>query len=87
MNTTTLVRELYKTKQALYQLNRRERELKQEVHRRMTELQTNEFDVGEFVCTRTVQSRQYVRRADVPQELWEQLATPTQFPVLRVRPH
>jgi len=59
--------------------------LKEKIHDLMTNNGVNKISSDTFLATRTIQSKETIKKATVPEDVWNRYATTVEFPVLRVK--
>jgi hypothetical protein len=59
--------------------------LKEKIHVLMNNNGVNKISSDGFLATRTIQTKETIKKASVPEDIWSQYATLSEFPVLRVK--
>jgi len=82
-----LLAELHTVRQTKNDLIQQENYLKWRIHTMMNQQGVNQFNTENYTCFRYVQPRQSIKRSQVDQAVWAQLATEEDYPVLKVVPN
>jgi hypothetical protein len=59
--------------------------LKEKIHELMNDKEVNKIATDRYLATRTFQTKETIKRATVPEDIWNRYATTVEFPVLRVK--
>ena len=86
MSVEDLMEDLFQVKRILREMKYREEFLKERLNLEMDLRQTNMIRTDYFQVKRRTQTREFIHKNDVPEEVWQQLATPTTFWVMNVKP-
>lgn len=79
--------ELYNVRQTKNELIQQENYLKWRIHTLMNQQGTNQFTTPNYTCFRYIQPRESIKRSEVDEAVWTQLARQHDFPVLKVIPN
>lgn len=79
---SNLVNYLHNIRRQMRELQNQEKSIKNYIHQYMTRYNTNSFTTNYWICQRKLREREQITKDNVPQEIWEEYATPVIFPVL-----
>jgi hypothetical protein len=80
-----LLEEYADLKKQLLTIRKREKKIKDKIHRLMDKNQCHKIDSDRFVCHRRFQKRETIQKSDLPTTIWQQYKKVTEFSVLSIK--
>lgn len=84
MSIEQMLNDYYSVKQQLNILKKDEAYIRKHILEAMKTNRTNMLNTDNYVCVRTFQTREIIRKENVPEEIWSELKEVIQYPILRI---
>ena len=85
MSIDHVLQKLYDIKQNISFLQSQEKDIKDKIHRVMTDKETNRLVGKNLICTRSVRTTRNITKNNVPDEFWVEYSTSKRYPVLTLK--